>query len=147
MHSTFRQLCRPLIALSAIVLASLASDASACEMVKAKAGACVSVCECCTPAAPVPASRFEVAQVATTQPIACQTAPGTGCPCQVREPGAPEPRPTRNTDVSRSAQDLGLNAICLGDAAEPRDLRTPEVAPIQSPPNVPLYLRNARLLF
>jgi hypothetical protein len=70
-----------------------------------------------------------------------------GCPCQVREPATPEPRPTRNTDVSRSAQELGLNAICLGNAAEPRDLRTTEVAPIQGPPNVPVYLRNARLLF
>lgn len=141
---------RPLMALVAIFATSLASEASACSTMKASPAACATVCGCCSPeTSEAPPSHPEAARVATMPraPMACQSAPAEGCSCRSQEPAAPSPKPARGTAEGRPAPSQGSDLVCLGDEAAARDRLFPQVAPTQSPPKIPLYLRNARLLF
>lgn len=151
MPTTLRRLCRPLIALAAIFGASLASEASACSSMKPGSGACDSACECCSPEATgAPTNRVEVAAERAAlpeAPVACQRTPGGGCSCRSQEPAAPTPKPDRNTAEGRSELGQGSDFVHRGDEAAARALLSPRVTPTQSPPKIPLYLRNSRLLF
>jgi hypothetical protein len=91
----------------------------------------------------------EAALPATTpvSPMGCEASPGGGCVCRSETPAAPSPKPARGETESRP--DLGQSSdfLHVGDDAAARVPIGLRVPPTQSPPKIPLYLRNARLLF
>ncbi|MDR3619531.1 MAG: hypothetical protein P4L85_09290 [Paludisphaera borealis] len=150
MPTTLRQLCRPLIALAAILATSLASEASACSMMTSSPMACTVVCGCCSPGtSEASTSRSEAARIATLPqtPMTCQSTPGAACSCRSQVPATPTPKPAQSTAEGRSELSPASVLACLGDEAAARNLLAPRGTPAQSPPKTPLYLRNARLLF
>src|SRR5689334_20605705 len=103
MPTTLSRLCRPLIALAAIVVASLASEASACSTMAS--GKCGAVCGCCSQRASDAPSDRNVSAEHVALPVtlaACQTFPGGDCSCGSQEPVAPTPKPARGITEGRS---------------------------------------------
>lgn len=150
MPGTPRHLRRPLIAITAIFAASLASEASACSTMKSSPEACATVCGCCSPEVTgASTNRIEGAERAARPevPGPCETAPGGACSCRSLEPLAPTPKPARSPVEGRPQPGQGSYFVHPGDEAAARDLLSPQVTPTQSSPKIPLYLRNARLLF
>jgi len=151
MPSTPRHLRRPLIALVAIFAASfMASDASACSTMKQGQGACQTACGCCTSGGDdAPTTRAGVATPAALPQAAGlgRPAPAENCSCRSQEPAAPSPKPARSTAESRTELSAGSVFVQLGETFAARTALTPQVPSTQSPPKVPLYLRNERLLF
>ena len=137
--------------LVAIFAASLtASEAAACSSMKSSGGACAPACGCCSPEAnEAPAAQAAVDRpAATPQPLtACEAAPGEGCVCRTDEPAAPTQKPASPTVEGRIEFSQGSDFVQLGDDAAARLKAELKVPPTQSPPKIPLYLRNARLLF
>lgn len=153
MPITPRRACRPLIALAAIVATLLAtSEVSACSTMKPGMGACNTACGCCSSGAnDPPTTRTGVVEPAAMPrvPAACQTAPVGDCSCRTQGPAAPtpKPKPARGTPQGRPELGQGSDFVHLGAAHVLRIALAPQVPATQSPPKVPLFLRNERLLF
>jgi hypothetical protein len=150
MLSTPRHLGRPLIALVAIVAASLtASEAAACSSMKSGGGSCATVRSCCkSEASHAPATQTELVIPAATPGAlrTCETSPGEDCVCSSEEPAAPAQESSRTEAEGRSELGQGSAFVHLGDDAA-RIKAGLKVVPTHGPPKIPLYLRNARLLF
>lgn len=149
MSLTLGHLRRSLIVLATIFGGSLApSAASACSMVPKGHAACSTVCGCCSPE--TNETRADVARpVAIPQaPVGCETSPGEACSCRSQEPAVPMPKPARGTTAEgRTELSQGSDFVPLGDDAAARITLSLTVSATQSPPKIPLYLRDERLLF
>lgn len=134
------------MALVAIFAASLtASEAAACVSMNSGGGSCATACGCCSPeASEVPATAAAAARQAQT---GCEMSPGEGCVCRPDEPVAPTQKPSRTAAEGRPEPGHASEFVQLGDDAAARIKAGLKVPPTQSPPKIPLYLRNARLLF
>lgn len=151
MSRTTRYLRGPLVALVAIFATSfLASEVSACSMMKQGLAACQTVCGCCsTRANEAPATSTEASPGALPEaPHASRSAPtGESCSCRSQEPAAPSPKPARCSAESRPELGEPLGFVTTGDGFAAQTLLAPQVPATHSPPKAPLYLQNARLLF
>ena len=151
MPSSSRYLRRPLIALAAMAAALFAtSDASACSMMKQSQGACATVLACCTgERGGAPATHIEGA-ISFASPHASavsRSVPSQHCSCRAQEPAAPAPKPSQTSAENRLELNVGSAYAQRGEAFAVRAVSIPTTPSIQSPPKVPLYLRNERLLF
>ncbi len=151
MATTPRCLRGLLIALAAISVASTAAGgASACSMKERGNAGCATVCGCCSSAtteAPSPAARVDGRATRLRAPMAIETASGGGCSCRSQKPAAPAPRPAPGTSGSRTQPGHAEPLAHSGPDHVARPAPGPQLPLTQSPPKIPLYLRNERLLF
>jgi len=142
MLRTSRHLRRSLMALAAVFAASFAaSDASACSSMKSGGAACATVCGCCLP------SANDAPAAAPLAPLACEASANEGCVCRTDQPAAPNQKPSRTAEDRRTELNPGLDFVQPGDDAAARPKAGRVAVPTHAPPKIPLYLRNARLLF
>jgi hypothetical protein len=140
-----------LIAFAAIFATSAAAgEVSACSMKEWGNAGCATVCGCCSSAtteAPTPAAQVEGRATRLRAPVAIETAPGGGCTCRSQEPAVPAPRPAPSPSGSRTQPGHAEHLAQPGpDHVAPIAISS-QLPLTQSPPKIPLYLRNERLLF
>jgi len=155
MSSTLHYLRRSLMVVATLFTASLAAgEASACSAMRPGQGGCVTVCSCCATDLAASLEQDQAWPVAVPQrPVRCESSsvPGGACTCRSQDPMAPTsvPKPARSTAEGRGGAELGLNTAFLppGDDLARRNTCLSRGPATQSPPKVPLYLRNERFLF
>jgi hypothetical protein len=151
MATTIRHIRGSWIALAAVLAASsMAGDASACSMKTSAAKACAMACGCCSSASDeAPAVLAGLGEPAAVRPFraACETAPGRGCSCGSQEPSAPAPKPARGSSDRRTESTHAADVALVDEGRALRVTPSPQLPLTASPPKMPLYLRNERLLF
>ena len=146
MPNAYQHLRHLTIALAAIFVTSLASEASACSMMmKSGTQACTTTCGCCN------SDQADVVQPVVNPvrtEIPCGTSNSDGCLCRSDNPVAPSTPPVRTSIENRS--ELGQVTLALAifneESVRPT-LRGQQTVITQTPPKIPLYLRNGHLLF